>query len=116
MEGHPMLTPVYELADGDKDFLKEILESIATNVPEDIKQIEEAIKGKQLHIICKAAHHMKSSVMYTNTDELKELLTQIETSKEAPGVIDQIKELIPKLELFTSQLLEIIETERGKQP
>lgn len=111
---HPMLSPAYELADGDKAFLAEILESMANGIPADVNEIEKAIEHKQLSLICRSAHHMKSSIMYTNADELRELLTIMETTKEHPAAIDQEKVLWVKAKELANQITGIIKEELKK--
>jgi HPt (histidine-containing phosphotransfer) domain-containing protein len=106
-----MLSPVYELADGDKDFLNEILESMANNIPQNIKEIKQAILNKDIYTLGRAAHHMKSSIMYSNAEELKELLSQIEVQKTVES-IDEIKQLMPRVEMLSQELGEIIDAER----
>lgn len=108
---HPLLAPAYELADGDKAFLTEILESMLNNIPEDIAGIERAIGNNQLSLVSRSAHHMKSSVMYTNAEELRELLGIIETMKEHAAVMDQINVLMPKVKELAGQVVAAIKAD-----
>jgi HPt (histidine-containing phosphotransfer) domain-containing protein len=111
---HPMLSPAYELADGDKAFLAEILESMANGIPADIHEIEKALEHKQLSLICRSAHHMKSSIMYTNAVELRELLTTMETIREHPAAVDQEKVLWLKAKELATQITGILKEELKK--
>ncbi len=108
---HPMLSPAYELADGDKSFLAEILESMVNNIPVDIIEIEKAIEHNQLSLVCRSAHHMKSSIMYTNAEELRELLGAIESTKEHPASMNQVKLLMPKVKELANQVIVAINTD-----
>lgn len=106
-----MLAPVYELADGDKAFATDILQSMATAIPADIIGIEGAIAQKHITLACRNAHHMKSSIMYSNADELKALLAAIEAKNDTPTAIDEIKALLPELKQRAKTLLDIITAE-----
>ena len=114
MENNPILSPAYELADGDKSFLAEILGSMANGIPEDISEIEKAIEHNRLTLVCRSAHHMKSSIMYTNAEELRQLLTTLETTKEHPAAMDQVKILWVKAKELATQLATAIEAELKK--
>ena len=110
---HPLLAPAYELADGDKAFLAEILESMLNAIPEDIEGIEKAIENNQPSLAQRCAHHMKSSIMYTNAEELKELLAAIEGLKEQSVGIDQVKAILPKAKDIANELVSIIKAEQA---
>ena len=87
---------------------------MANGIPADISEIESAIEHKQLGLICRSAHHMKSSIMYTNAEQLRELLTLMETLKEHPAAIDQAKILFEKTKELANSLFGIIQEERKK--
>ena len=114
MDGNPMLAPVYELADGDKSFSADILQSMATAIPADIAGIESAIEQKHITLACRNAHHMKSSIMYSNANELKALLAAIEAKDETPTAIAEVKALLPELKERAKTLLDIITAELAK--
>jgi len=111
MAGHPLLTPVYELADGDKSFSNDLLQSMATAIPADITEIEKALEQKHITLVCRTAHHMKSSIMYSDAADLKALLVQIEGEKESATAIDEVKTLLPKVKELAKELLDVITAE-----
>ena len=111
MAGHPLLTPVYELADGDKSFSDDLLQSMAAAIPADIAEIEKAIEQKHITLVCRTAHHMKSSIMYSNAADLKALLVTIEHKEDVHTSIDEVKELLPKLKELAKALLDIVNAE-----
>jgi HPt (histidine-containing phosphotransfer) domain-containing protein len=114
MEGHPILSPAYQLADGDKTFLAEIFDSMLSAIPENITEIEKSMANKQVEQVCRHAHHMKSSVMYTNAEELKELLSEIEGKRKDPEALVAIKALLPKVKELAEQVAAIINSEKSK--
>ena len=57
---------------------------------------------------------MKSSVMYSNTEELKEILSLIEIKKDGSSSMAEIKALMPKVTALAKELTDIINTEKGK--
>jgi hypothetical protein len=114
MSGHPILAPVYELADGDKSFSDDLLQSMAAAIPADIAEIEKAIEKKHITLMCRSAHHMKSSIMYSNATDLKDLLITIEHKEETHTAIDEVKALLPKLKELAKALLDVVNTELAK--
>jgi len=112
MQGHTILAPLYELADGDETFFAEVLGSMAENIPLDIDEIEKAIEKGQIDFICRSAHHMKSSIMYSDATELKELLATIEANKQSPAAINEAKASLPKLKELANQLMLVINSEK----
>ena len=114
MSSSSSLEYLYALADGDMDFVKEILELMEKNIPDDIVSIENAIAANDMQQIKRSAHHMKSSIQYSNYLEFSELLSVIETGKEKAATVTEVRSLLPELKSMSDKLLELIAVEKKK--
>jgi signal transduction histidine kinase/DNA-binding response OmpR family regulator len=89
------LSLIYERADGDKQFLKEIIECYILEMPVYIKELEEFLAAKDFEGISRQAHKMKSPVALMGALELKELYAAIELDakqhKDIAALAEQIK-------------------------
>lgn len=72
------LTLIYERADGDMQFLKEIIECYILEMPVYIKEMDDCLAAKDLEEIRKQAHKMKAPIALMGALSLKELYSEIE--------------------------------------
>jgi signal transduction histidine kinase/ActR/RegA family two-component response regulator len=100
------LSLIYERADGDMVFLKEILECYIVEMPGYIREMNEFLQEKDYTGICKQAHKMKAPIALMGAISLKELYAGIETS--ARENLD-IHEISRQIEIAEKQCLETIE-------
>ena len=114
MSDQSTLSYLYALADGDNGFVTEILDLMIKNIPIDIVSIEKAIADNDLQQMCRSAHHMKSSIQYSNDLELSELLAVIENKKDSGSAIAEAGVLLPQLKELSNKLLEVLLTEKKK--
>ena len=114
MAGDVTLSYLYDFADGDISFVKEIIDLMDKNIPEDMESIEKAITSNDLDTVRRSAHHMKSSIQYSNYAELSDFLSEIETKKDSPSAIDEAKEMMPHLKELLSKLVKVMEAEKEK--
>ncbi|HSY76907.1 MAG TPA: Hpt domain-containing protein [Bacteroidia bacterium] len=108
------LSYLYALADGDKRFVTEILDLMIKNIPIDIVSIDKAISDNDLQQMRRNAHHMKSSIQYSNDLELSELLAVIENKKDSSSAVAEAGVLLPQLKELSNKLLEVLLTEKKK--
>ncbi len=62
MEQHYKLHRVRELADGDEDFVKALLEAFLEEVPEDARLLQIAVVSKDYLAVYQSAHKMKPTI------------------------------------------------------
>src|SRR6185437_56685 len=98
------LNYLYALADGDTSFVMEILNLMDKNIPIDIDHIEKALKNNDLSLVKRSAHHMKSSVQYSDYIELSALLSVFENTHDSPTAIAEITLLLPQLKQLSNNL------------
>jgi HPt (histidine-containing phosphotransfer) domain-containing protein len=114
MAGELTLSYLYAFADNDVSFVKEILELMEKNIPTDLDSIEKALDSNDLALVKRSAHHMKSSIQYSDYIELSDFLSGIETKKDSPNAIAEIKEMIPQLRKLSDKLVQVIQAEKKK--
>ncbi|HTB05691.1 MAG TPA: Hpt domain-containing protein [Bacteroidia bacterium] len=108
------LSYLYALADGDTGFVIEILDLMYKNIPIDIDHIENALKNDDLASVKRNAHHMKSSIQYSDYIELSDLLSVFENTQDSPTAIADITSLLPQLKQLSHNLIQVIEAEKKK--
>ena|ERR1700722_8993363 len=108
------LNYLYAFADNDLSFVKEILELMDKNIPLDLDSIEKALDSNDLALVKRSAHHMKSSIQYSDYIDLSDFLSSIENKIESPNTIAEIKAMMPQLQKLSANLVELIETEKKK--
>jgi HPt (histidine-containing phosphotransfer) domain-containing protein len=68
-----------QLSGGDKEFERNILEQFLVQMPEELKQLEEALNDNNFDTARQTAHTLKSTVGYVGlTEELHPYLERIE--------------------------------------
>jgi len=113
MADHTNLSYLYSLADGDMDFVTEILDLMQKNIPVDIADIENAIAMNDIQLVQRMAHRMKSTIQYSDYLDLSELLSVFE--KDNSGItIAELKTFLPELKELAENLMSLIEVEKKK--
>ncbi len=108
------LQMLYSRAEGDKEFLKEMLECYIEEMTVYIAEMESFRNEKNLKEISKQAHKMKSPIALMGATELKDLYQEIEL-KAAKGVeIDKLNEKITQSSSLCVQTIEELRTELTK--
>ena len=110
MPGDSTLNYLYDLAEGDMGFVNEILDLMAKNIPIDLIAIEKAITDNDIQQLQRSAHHMKSSIQYSNNESLSELLSILEKKT----AIADAKALLPQVNELAAMLMRLIETEKKR--
>ncbi|MDF2453333.1 MAG: rpfC 3 [Bacteroidota bacterium] len=100
------LSLIYERADGDIVFLKEIIECYILEMPEYVREMNEFLTEKDYTGISKQAHKMKAPIALMGALSLKELYATIETGARQNIDIDEISK---QIEIAQKQCLETVE-------
>ncbi len=84
------LAELYELAKGDEEFIKEMIELFLEQSPSDIQEIGKAIKENDFDTIRAIAHRMKTSVGFMGLRPLLKPLSKMEALAEVNDSMDKI--------------------------
>ena len=79
-EGIVDLSLLRSRAGDDIDYIKEMIEIYLESLPDYLEEFNAAFERKQWGVLSKLAHKMRSAVVYFSTDELHDLLMEIEIS------------------------------------
>lgn len=98
------------ISNGDQDFIKDMLETFISNVPDELAKIRQLVADGNWQKVGEDAHKFASSLLFLGLDKLKSIATQIEEYGLENKNLDQIPELLAMLETGCHQL--IIELKR----
>ncbi|ANQ49452.1 hypothetical protein MY04_2078 [Flammeovirga sp. MY04] len=73
---------LYDVSDGDEEFLLSVLLVIEKNLSEFPKQLQELLNDNEIISFSKKAHKLKSSTAYLGHHELEGLLLIMEDGKD----------------------------------
>ena len=96
---------MYTISDGDRDFIKEMLETFIKTTPKSINSINKSFEQKQWKEVARVAHKIKPSFYLLGIDELTKLIREIEfiaKNEEEPG------QLTAKISLLNQYSLDVL--------
>jgi HPt (histidine-containing phosphotransfer) domain-containing protein len=85
------LTYLSELAEGNQEFIKEVLEIFIKEVPEDLEALQQAIKEAEYRQIKDISHKLKSSIILTGLGSLRPYLQEMERLALQSAGLNEIK-------------------------
>ncbi len=85
------LAKVYALSDNDPEFVKQIITLFVTEVPEDMKQIDQGIKNKDHKLAYSYAHKIKPSLDLLGMTVAFEEILQVEAWTKREGKRKEIE-------------------------
>lgn len=99
-----------EMVDGDKEFLKELIEIFNSDYPQKLSKISRAIKEKDFKALDEAAHSLKGAAGNLFLTKVYELALELE-KRGKEGKIEgteeekykELEEELEKFRKFTSQ-------------
>ena len=95
-------TELKQVCGGDESFMEKMIGLFLTTIPDDIKKIEEALKGSDYTVVKSIAHKIKPSVNYMCKPHL------FEDAKTIENWADNDENMISKTQKFISSLAEVI--------
>ncbi|MDP2387894.1 MAG: ATP-binding protein [Bacteroidota bacterium] len=108
------LQMLYNRAEGDNEFLKEMLECYIDEMTVYITEMETFRKEKNREEISKQAHKMKSPIALMGASELKDLYQQIEIEAVKGIELEIINEKINKSNALCVQTIDELRSELAK--
>lgn len=101
---HLNLEYIYELADGETEFVKEIIDSFLTSTPINFAKLEEAISLQNGTDIVFYAHKLKGTFNFIGSIQLSNTFTTIESLSQDN---DKYKEMEALLTLVKNNMVQI---------
>jgi HPt (histidine-containing phosphotransfer) domain-containing protein len=96
------------ISGGDEDFIKDMIQTFVSSVPEELKKIEGAIKQSDWMKAGEFAHKFGSNLMYLELEELKKIVGNIETYGLGMKHTNEIPLLFEKLSAGCFQIIELL--------
>lgn len=96
---------IYTISDGDREFIKEILETFVKITPESIDTINDSLDQKQWQEIARVAHKIKPSILLLGIDQLTNLIKEIEQMAKKQEELDQLTTKISLLNQYSLDVL-----------
>ncbi|MCF4101011.1 Hpt domain-containing protein [Gillisia sp. M10.2A] len=90
------LTEVIEMAGGDDDFVKVIIETFLEEIPPDVKSMAEAIDNSNPTLAYQFAHKMKPNLQLFGLELMEQILT-IEAWAKGTGAEGKAREAKEKI-------------------
>ncbi len=86
------LAKVYELSDNDPEFVMQIISLFLTEVPDDLKQIEQGIELKDHKLAYSYAHKIKPTLDLLGMNQAFEEILQVEAWTKREGKRKEIND------------------------
>ena len=82
------LSYLEQIADGNREFIQEMIGMFLTDIPQFLKQMEQHLETKDFDAVGRIAHKAKSMAGYVKAEALRECFLRIEKICTAEGEID----------------------------
>lgn len=103
---HLNLEYIYELADGDDSFIKEIIDTFLTTTPKNLIKLEEAVANRNAADIVFFAHKLKGTFNFIGSTQLSDTFTIIESLSEDVNKYAEITKLLTLIKNTTILIYE----------
>lgn len=99
------LTYLQNMSDGDEGFIKTMIETFLTTVPDIISNIEQYHKAKEWKALAQEIHKLKPTLKYLGVHSLNEIMPETEANCKAVQNIDQIDQGVEHITKVTESVL-----------
>ncbi len=100
------LTYLKTMSDGDDGFIKTMIETFLTTVPDIIGKIDQYHKAKEWEALGQEIHKLKPTLKYLGVHSLNEVMPETEANCKAAENIDQIDSGVEHIAKVTESVLE----------
>lgn len=107
-------TLLYEKADGDLIFLKEMFESYTENMPSYLQELELALQEKNVTQLAEITHKMKSPLALFGANKFVEMITEFERENKNDALDESWLPRLEKLLVEVRESVAFLEAEISK--
>ncbi len=104
------LDSLNEIAEGDRDFMKEIIELFITGIPDSVAKMNKAYRDKDYTVLSGEAHKIKPSIDTMGIVLIHDEIRTIER-EAAKGELANVQ---PALEKVTTVLQQVVDQLKGE--
>ena len=105
------LSYLKDISDNDEEFIKDMILSFMENSPLMIDEIKKAAEEKKWSEVGNIAHRIKPSIVFMGMNSIKDVVETIEANGLKGKNVDQIPDLIDRLEVTCKQAYEELKNE-----
>ncbi len=104
------LTYLRELANGNNEFVKEMLGIFIRETPEAINKIETHLKNKEWQLLCNVLHKIRPSMTFVALKEIEGVVQDAEEYAGSETNLEKLPEMIMKIKTICAEgILELQE-------
>jgi len=107
------LDKINEMAAGDEDFIVSIVTVFLEEIPQDLKDLEEAVNNRDHEQTYQLAHKIKPNVDILGMEQTRILALDIETLGKNQGSFDEINTKFPVLKQDVLQVISELQSDFG---
>ncbi|MDX2002549.1 MAG: Hpt domain-containing protein [Chitinophagales bacterium] len=104
-----------ELADGDQDFVTEVIQMFLADAPEVLRQSIAYLKTGNYTLLKIGVHKLKSSIRMLGNETLAQLAQDIENDIQDNNNLDEIRMVFIEFVMGVRQLLDSLRCEINKR-
>lgn len=108
------LAYLQDLAEGNQQFMNEIIEMFIRDLPDAIVQMQLYCDNKDWDKLKSVAHKMKPSLTFIGLTNLQKEIQKIETSAGERAGLEKLPAIILKTQWVIQQVVEELKTERAE--
>lgn len=109
------LSYIYEISDGDREFIKEMLETFLRITPEAFEDMVASGKSGNWKEVGRLAHKIKPTIMLLDDDVLSKMIKNLEHEAKQEinleGLLDKIQETKAFCDQIVSEIGSLIQTD-----
>jgi CheY-like chemotaxis protein/HPt (histidine-containing phosphotransfer) domain-containing protein len=100
------LSLVQSVSEGDSEFLKKMILLFIKTVPQNVEELRKALQTENWDQVRKMAHKLKSTVDSMGVKSIRQDIRLVESNAKDLISLDQIPNLVQKIEIVISQCIE----------
>lgn len=99
------LDKINEMADGDEDFINSVISVFLEEVPQDLEELETALRQHNHDQVYKLAHKIKPNVDLLGMEQTRAAALEIETLGKNEANMSEIQKVFPTLKKDIEQVV-----------
>lgn len=105
------LSYLYEISDDDREFVKDMIETIVKNTPDAVREIRDAEKKDNWQEVGRLVHKLKPSLLLLNIDSLSVHIKTLEDNAKKRINLPDAKTQLNEMEAYCTLIVKELSTE-----
>jgi CheY-like chemotaxis protein len=105
------LTMIQSVSGGDQEFIKKMILLFIETVPGNVRELVHGVEQQNWDQVGKMAHKLKSTVDSMGINSIREDIRQVENDAKQKKQLDQIPDLVCKIETDINRCIDLLKTE-----